>query len=164
MPRCDLDGLIEALRVRIVKVPGEPIHDALGRSQQTQRPHPRLAFGEAADRLLSDRDRTGRELDPVAALRMRPVPLGLLEAEGLHGGIDFPGEARGNEVEIVRDVLRVGVDRYDCSTGEHDRDAVRLERRADQGGEVFEGGALADPGLLVQSGLPARRGRLRSVK
>ena len=39
-----------------------------------------------------------------------------------------------------------------------------FERRADEGSQVFERGALADPRLRAQSGLPARRGRLRSVK
>ena len=164
MPRCNLDRLFEALRVRIMEVPREPIHDALGRSQQSQRPHPCISLGEGTDRLVSDRDRTGRELDPVAALWMRPVPLGLLEAEGLHGGIDFPSEARGNEVKIVRDVLGIRVQRDDRTPGEHDRDAVRFERAADEGGQIFQRGALADPRLLAQSGLPARRGRLRSVK
>jgi len=44
-----------------------------------------------------------------AALRMRRVSLRPLEAERPQGGVDLPGETHGNEVQVVRDVLCMGV-------------------------------------------------------
>ncbi len=67
----------------------------------------------------------------------------------------------GAVVSIYSDAEYVSDDR---APGEHDRDTVGLERGADEGGEIFEGSVLVDPKFPAHSGLPARRGRRRSVK
>ena len=88
----------------------------------------------------------------------------LLEAERLHGAVHLPSESPRDEVQVVGYVLGVGVDRDDGTAGKHDRDAMGFEGRAHESGEVLEGGVFVDVVRSAHTGLPARRGRLRSVK
>lgn len=84
MSQRDAHGLFEALPIRSVEVSGQSIHEAFGRPKQAQHAGLALPFGELVDRLFSDRDGAGREIDPIAGSRMPPMALLLLETERRH--------------------------------------------------------------------------------
>jgi hypothetical protein len=56
-----LKCLFEALAISVVKVPSEPVHDALGRMQYAQDALRALAFCKVMNYFFSDRDRAGGE-------------------------------------------------------------------------------------------------------
>jgi len=57
------DGLLDAVTVCAVDVPGQPIHHALGWTKQAKGSRRTLSLGELVDRFIADRNGPGRELD-----------------------------------------------------------------------------------------------------
>ncbi len=160
--------MLEALTICVVEVPGEPIHHALCGMQNAQHTRRTAALREVVDHLLTNRYRAGWKLDPIRIEGMRPVALLAGEPERLHGAIDAPGETGRDEVDVIGFVLVLGIDRHRGTTGEHDRDFVRVESGTDESGDFFERRLLRDSGGRLprrgHCGLPVRRGRRRWEK
>ena len=164
----NLESLLETLAIRIVEVPGEPIHHAFGGMQDSQHTRRTAAFCKVVDHLFANCDGARWKLNPIAIVRMHPVTLLSLKAEGLHRVIDASGQTGRDEVEVIGLVLILGIDRDRCAAGEDDRDSVCLESGTHEGGDLFQGRVFVDLGLCLlcrtHRGLPVRRGLRRSSK
>lgn len=157
----NFDRLVETLGVVPVVVPGESIHDAFGRRQETEGADSGSQLGELADDGIPDLDGTGWELDPEGGIRVGPVAPLTTEPEFGHHPVDLPGHALPDEVEI-EGLIRVGrVDRDDSSAGQNDGDPGAIERLPYQGGDLLANVFARDRSHF---GLPDRRGLRRSLK
>jgi len=77
----DLECLLEALTVRVMEVPGQPIHHAFGGWQDSQCTRRTVTFGELVDHLIANRDWPRRKFDPIGIARMHPMTLLSFKAE-----------------------------------------------------------------------------------
>ena len=133
------DGLVQGLWIVVVVVPGETVHDALGRWKKPKNAEGCISFGYVVDDGFSHLHGAGRKFHPIFRSRMRPVaPRLLSKAEFFHGGVGLLGEAHHDEVEIVGFVLVLRVDRDSGATREHNRNVVLAKRTADKRRELFE--------------------------
>ena len=139
MSPCNLESLFETLPIRVVEVPSEPIHDALGGMQDSEHAPPIAQLCKVVDDLFANRDRTRRKLHPIWSARMHPMALLSLEAQGFHRVINSSGETDGDEVEVIGFVFVLGINRDCGAAGKDDRDTVRFESGAHERGDLFQG-------------------------
>ncbi len=127
MSESDFERLLEALAICVVEVPGQSVHHAFGRVKDAKRSGRVLTFGEDVNDFLSDRNRAGREFNPVEIFWMNPMAILFNEAERRHGSVGASYYASGDGIDIVGFVRVFRVNRYGRGTRKNHGDAVCSE-------------------------------------